>query len=67
MFFQIQDYPARGDVAWIENEKQWDEDFTKNLKQLGYEGVRVKMYNYEDLEVLIFDPKNAKIVGEETK
>lgn len=58
---------AGGDEAWIENEKQWAEDFTQNLKKLGYDGVRVKMDNYQDLEVLIFDPKNAKIVGEEIK
>lgn len=55
---------AGGDEAWIQNEKQWAQDFTQSLKEKGYDGVRIKINGKEDVELLIFNPTHAQIVGE---
>jgi len=60
---QKADLQAGGTKAWINNETQWSQTFTKVLQQMGYDGVRVHVGNYKDLEVLIFNPSKLVVIG----
>ena len=60
---QKADLQAGGTEAWINNETQWSQTFTKVLQQMGYDGVRVHVGNYKDLEVLIFNPSKLVVIG----
>jgi len=55
---------AGGTEAWIENEVAWSNAFTKNLKQMGFIGVRVHLDQNKDAEVLIFDPSQIQVIGQ---
>lgn len=49
--------------SWIENETLWSKTFSDYLKNKGYVGVRVNLPSHKDVEVVVFDPKDIKVIG----
>ncbi len=53
---------AGGTEGWIANEHAWSQAFTGYLKKMGYLGVRVHLGEYQDAEVLVFDPSHIQVI-----
>lgn len=53
---------AGGTAGWIENEKAWALKFGQSLRQMGYGGVRVDFDDHKDVEVIVFNPSQLKVV-----
>lgn len=47
---------AGGNDAWIKDELAWAQKFNEYLIRNGYTGIRVNMDNYQNVEVVVFDP-----------
>ncbi len=54
---------AGGTNAWIEDEHGWAQIFNTALRQMGYQGVRVAFDDYQDAEVVVFDPSVIHSLG----
>jgi len=54
---------AGGKAGWVTDEHAWSQQFTNNLKSMGYSGVRINLDNHKDVEVLVFDPSKIKVVS----
>lgn len=51
--------------SWVENETLWSRTFSNYLKSKGYVGVRVNLPSRKNIEVVVFDPSEIKVVGKE--
>lgn len=53
---------AGGQEGYLEDEQKWSKVFSTFLVMKGYDGVRVNIDSYPDVEVLVFNPSQVRVM-----